>query len=50
MDKCIIDGKKLIMEGTTIMFRNFSGRPTPYDSVGGKRRFCIPCLIMRLRC
>lgn len=44
MEKCIIDGKKLIMEGTTIMFRNFAGRPTPFDPVGGKRRFCIPLL------
>lgn len=44
MDKCIIDGKKLIMEGANIMFRNFAGRPTPFDPVGGKRRFCIPLL------
>lgn len=28
-------------EDAQIMFRNFSGRPTPYNAEGGKRDFCI---------
>lgn len=41
----------VLIEDTRILFRNFTGRPTPFKPAGGERSFCViipPELVPRL--
>lgn len=37
----IEQGTLVTIENAELVFRNFAGRPTPVNPVGGKREFCV---------